>query len=178
MTDPWYAIRVRRNSEQAVTKFLSAAGYEAFVPTYRDQRQWTDRTKQIEVPFFPGYVFSRLDVHNRLPVLKTPGVVEVVRFGEVLVPVADEEIASVQALVKSAVRVRPWPYLNVGDRVIVDRGPLAGVEGILLATKDEHKLIVSVYLLQRSIAVEIDVACVQPVKTSFTRPSVDPQKSE
>lgn len=167
----WHAIRVRSNFELRTSSFLNSSGYETLAPVYREERQWSDRVKHIEVPLFSGYVLCKLNIQNRLPVLQTPGVVNIVTFGKQFVPVPEEEIAAVQALAASALTTRPWPYLNIGERVTIQRGPLAGVEGILVAVKNEHRLVVSVNLLQRSISAEISLDWVTPGRRVISLPS-------
>lgn len=170
MIEAWYAIRVRSNFEQTAAMYLRSTGHDVFLPTYRERRRRTDRTTEIDVPLFDGYLFSRMNINRRLPVLQAPGVVSIVGVGKTFVPVPDEEIAAVRALVKSPAFARPCPYLNIGDRVVVHSGPLAGVEGILLEMKTEHRLVVSVHLLQRSVATEISLDAVRPVKQNFRTP--------
>jgi transcription antitermination factor NusG len=111
-----------------------------------------------------------MDIQQRLPVLQSPGVIDIVSFGKTFIPIAEEEIEAVKRVVNSPAFAGPCPYLNVGDRVNVHRGPLAGLEGILVEMKNEHRLIVSVHLLQRSIAAEVDLDCVKPVKPRFHLP--------
>lgn len=164
----WYAVRVRANHEHKTAHFLKSLGYDIFHPTYRDRRQWSDRVKELDVPLFSGYVFCHMDIHQRLPVMKAPGVVEVVGFGKTFLPIPDQEIAAVRAVVNSPAFARPCPYLQIGERVRVEKGPLAGVEGILLERKTDTCLVVSVHLLQRSIATQVDVDCVRAVTQSFS----------
>lgn len=153
----WYAVRVRSNSEQLTAQFLDSLGYVTFLPTYRERRQWSDRVKQMEVPLFSGYLFCYMDINRRLAVLQAPGVVSIIGFGKEFARIPDEEIKAVRAVVQSPLFARPCPFLNVGDRVRVDRGPLTGVEGILVERKTDTMLIVSVSLLQRSVAVEVSL---------------------
>lgn len=153
---PWYALRVRSNFEQNVASVLRFKGYEEFLPTYRVRRRWSDRIKEIQVPLFAGYVFCRLDISNRLPVLTTSGVVGVVGCGKTPVPVTTEELEAVRAIVNSDLAASPWPFLRVGQRVELIHGPLTGLEGILTKLKGKYRLVVTVTLLQRSVAVEID----------------------
>ena len=172
MSVSWYALRVRSNFEQTVTKCLSSNDYGVFCPTYRERRQWSDRTKEIEVPLFGGYVFCHLDIEKRLPVLQAPGVVNIVSFGKTFLPVHDDEINAVRRIVNSPVFARPCPYLNIGDKVRVERGPLAGVEGILREIKKEWRLVVSVHLLQRSVSAEVSLEWVKPLKQTFRIPEL------
>lgn len=160
---PWYALRVRSKFENVASEILRGKGYEEFLPAYVSRRRWSDRVKEISLPLFPGYLFCRFDVHNRLPVLITLGVVGVVGAGKIPVPVSDEEIAAVQTVVRSGLPAQSHPFLTVGTRVFIERGPLAGVEGIALNVEKKYRLIVSVPLLQRSVAVEIERHWVRPI---------------
>src|SRR5579871_4380941 len=131
-------------------------GSQEFVPSYKTESHWSDRRKEIDRLLFPGYVFCRLDPANRLPVLKAPGVVDLVGFGKVPAPLADQEIEAIRRMVQSGLLVMPWPFLERGHRVLIEHGPLAGVEGILDEVKGKCRLVVSVNLLQRSVSAEID----------------------
>jgi transcription antitermination factor NusG len=121
----WYAIHVQSKFEQLAATTLRGKGYQEFLPLYRARRRWSDRVKQLDLPLFPGYFFCRFDVCRRLPILTTPGVVSIVGAGKTPVPVPDDEIAAVQAVVRSGLAALPWPYLTVGSRVWIERGPLA-----------------------------------------------------
>jgi transcription antitermination factor NusG len=160
----WYAIRVRSNFEQAVNAALSAKCYETFLPIYRTRRRWSDRVKEVEAPLFKGYTFCRFDALRRVPVLTTPGVVSIVGSSYSGPIEIDEcEIAAVRSMVASGAVIGPWPFLREGQFVSVERGPLTGVEGIIVKVKSQYRLVVSVSMLQRSVAVEIDRDWVQPV---------------
>lgn len=119
-------------------------------------RRWSDRMKEVEVPLFPGYLFCRMDPHNRLPVLMTPGVIQIVGVGKAPIPVGEEEIAAIQRVGKSGLSTMPWPYVQVGHVARIEDGPLRGMSGIVIKIKSGLKLVLSVNLLQRSVAVEID----------------------
>ena len=164
---PWFALRVRSNFEKTTAQSLESRGHEVFLPTYRTRRRWSDRVKEIELALFGGYVFCRLDLNRRLPVLMTPGVVGIAGLGKTPVAVADHEIAAVRALVKSRLFSQPWPFLEAGDRVVIEHGPLAGTEGILICIKGEYRLVASITLLQRSVATELDRDWVRPVDRSW-----------
>jgi transcription antitermination factor NusG len=138
-------------------------GYEGFLPLYRCKRRWSDRIKELELPLFSGYMFCRLDITRRLPVLVTPGVIRFVGIGRTPIPVDEAEISAILRIVTAGFQAQPHPYLQVGQRVRIDRGKLSGVEGILLAMKKSARLVISVSLLQRSVAVEIDEASVSPL---------------
>jgi transcription antitermination factor NusG len=160
---PWYALHVRSQHEKIVASALRGKGYEEFLPLYRRKNRWSDRMKVIERPLFPGYVFCRFDLQKRLPILVTPGVLLIVGVGKTPLPVDESEIAALQSIVKSGYQAEPWPFLQVGQRVRIECGSLEGVEGILLGLKKPQRLVVSITLLQRSVAVEIDEHWASPI---------------
>jgi len=161
----WYAIRIQSKLEGLASATLRGKGYEEFLPLYRSRRRWSDRVKQLDLPLFPGYLFCRFDVHDRLlPILTTPGVISIIGAGKTPIAVSDQEIASVQAILRSGLPARPWPCLTVGSKVLLERGPLAGIEGIVLNVDKAFRLVVSVPLLQRSVAVEIERDWVRPIQ--------------
>lgn len=163
---PWYALRVRSNYERVAAIHLKDRGFEEFAPTYKTERQWSDRKKQIDAFLFPGYVFCRLNPEDRLSVLTIPGAVGLVGFGKGPAPIAEKEIESVRKMVGSGLLVAPWPFLAAGQTILIERGPLTGVEGILQEIKKTFRLVVSVQLLQRSVSVEIERSWVRPVNSS------------
>ncbi|MBN9662333.1 MAG: hypothetical protein J0H49_29310 [Acidobacteria bacterium] len=148
---------------------LRERGFEEFTPSYRVERQWSDRIKSIDQPLFPGYVFCRLNVNDRMPVLTVPGVVGLVGIGKQPVSIAELEMERVRTMVRSGVAVSPWPFLKEGDSVLIERGPLAGLEGILQRLKGKLRIVVSVSLLQRSVSAEIDTSWVRPLLNSSPR---------
>jgi transcription antitermination factor NusG len=153
---PWFAIMARTGREKSTTMLLENAGYECFLPVSKYTRRWSDRMKQIEVPLFSGYLFCRMNPHNRLPVLMTPGVIQIVGAGKTLIPVQEDEISAIQRAVKNGLATMPWPYLQVGHVARIEEGPLRGLTGIIVKIKSGMKLVLSVTLLQRSVAVEVD----------------------
>jgi transcriptional antiterminator NusG len=159
----WYALRVKSRFEFVTSQALKEREYVQFLPSYRVRNKWTDRTKEIDVPLFPGYVFCRFDASDPYPVLNLPGVVHVVSAGRTALPLDEREIAAIQAVCHCGLRTQPWPFLQVGRRVVVERGPLAGTEGIVTDLKNEYRLIVSLTLLQRSVATEIDREWIRPL---------------
>ena len=159
----WYALQVRSRKENYVASQISGQGYQCLLPTYRSMRKWSDRVKESEQPLFPGYLFCRFDIRDRRPLVTTPGVLQIVGSGRTPVPVSDEEIHALQLVVSSGVSKEPWPYLEVGQRVRVDYGTLTGLEGILVTLKGNHRVVLSVTLLQRSVAMEVDSAWLTPV---------------
>jgi transcription antitermination factor NusG len=161
--DQWYAVRTAAGREKAVSAQLQGKGFEEFLPLYKSRRQWSDRKKELDFPLFPGYLFCRFDFSNRLPILITPGVKLVVGYGKIPAPVTEAEIDSLRRAVASGAEARPWPYLSIGQRVRVREGSLAGVEGILIQVKNSWRIVLSVELLRRSVAVELDRGSVVPV---------------
>jgi transcription antitermination factor NusG len=156
---PWFAIQVRTRHEMGVADHLQAIGYESFLPLYKARRLWSDRIKHVDSPLFPGYIFCRFNSQNWLPILKSPGVIQVVGYNRVPVPIEDFEIEAIRTLGASGLPNQPWPFPKVGDRVRIESGPLRGVEGILVESKNLQHFVVSVTLLQRSVAVQIDSSC-------------------
>ena len=157
---PWFALQVRACHEKNVAEMLRGKGYTPFLPLYKCRRRWSHRYKMLDLPLFPGYLFCRFDVHNRLPILKTPGVMLVLGIAKTPVPIDSAEIDAIRTIVGSGLQSQPWPFLQVGARVRIEHGALSGLEGVLLDFRGRHRLVVSVALLQRSVAVEIDGVCV------------------
>ncbi len=159
----WFAIYVRSHFERAVEDCLKGKGYESFSPFYPTIRRRSGRTKKLDLPLFPGYVFCRFNAHRRLPILTTPGIVHILGSGNIPEPVNLSEIRSIQTVAASGQPVGPWPFLEKGHKIRIEAGPLTGAEGTLLRIKNQLKLVVSVTLLERSVAVEIDQELVCPL---------------
>ncbi len=171
VTHPWYAVRVRSNFERTAELHLEDRGYEKFAPSFKSERKWSDRTKEVDQLLFPGYVFCRLNPNQRLPVLSVPGVVGLVGFGKIPAPIPDQEIERIRRMVESGLLVGPWPFLEVGQTVLIERGPLAGMEGILVEQKGKWRLVVSINLLKRSVSAQVDRNWVRPVASPRLRPA-------
>ena len=152
----WYAIRVASNWEKPTAQALRCRGIEEFLPLYSQLRHWNGRSRSVERPLFPGYVFGRFDIADRLSVLQVPGVVHIVSAGRTPVPVLDHEVAAVKRMLDARLPVEPWQYLRIGDKVWIERGPLRGLEGIVVQFKGSYRLVVSIAVLERSVAAEID----------------------
>ena len=162
----WYALRTKSNFERNCAFSLSQKGFETFLPLYKSRRRRWDRSVDLEVPLFAGYLFCRFDFNCRLPILTSPGVVHIVGGGTRPEPVPEAEINTVRAIVDSQLRAEPWPFLQIGQQVKITAGPLCGAEGILCGAKGRHRLVVSITLLQRSVAAEIDATWVRPLTKS------------
>jgi transcription antitermination factor NusG len=159
----WFALQVRTRWEGSTALLLSGKGYQTFLPTYKTRKRWKGRVRDAESALFPGYVFCQFDALKRLPVLVTPGVISVVGQGRIPQPVESGEIAAIQTIVSSGFRAEPWPYLELGQKIRIEHDILRGLEGILISFKGTHRIVVSVSLLRRSIALEIDRSCVKPL---------------
>jgi len=159
---PWYALQVRTRYERVVAEHLGGQGFAWFLPLSKERKRWSDRIKEVESPLFPGYLFCRFDAQNRLPILKTPGLVQIVGYNRQPIAVDEGEINAIQTLVASGVPNQPCSFVEIGDRVRIDSGSLRGLEGILVESRGRHKFVLSVTLLQRSVAVEIDSFSVTP----------------
>jgi len=156
----WYAVQVRPKSERFTSQLLGAKGYEPFFPLYRSRRRWSDRIKELELPLIPNYVFCRVLPDAMGNIVTTPGVVRLVGAGRTPIAVDDREIDALQRIDALRLDARPWPFFHEGQWVEILDGPLAGVRGVLLRVKSAHRLVVSVSLLQRSVAVELDASSV------------------
>lgn len=152
----WFAVRVRSNFERVTAQSLDVRGISCFLPIYKARRQWSDRVKEVELPLFSGYVFCQVSGRRFLPLLETPGVVHVVGTGSSPVPVEDHEMDALFRISGSGQETMPWPYLAVGHRVRLRTGALKGVEGILSNVDGRHRVIVTIELLQRAVAVSVD----------------------
>ena len=167
----WYALKVRGQYEKVVARNLAAKDYEVFLPLVRSRRRWSDRIKEVEVPLFPGYVLTRFEIQDRLPLLMVPGVSHVVSVGREPSPVSEGEVEAIRSVVNSRSHYEPWPFIRVGQRVRVEYGALAGLEGWVVEIRKSRKLVVPLTLLQRSVAVEIDRDWVEPIPTPHTCPA-------
>jgi transcription antitermination factor NusG len=165
----WYALYTRHQHEKHVASALSGKGFEVFLPLYTAVHRWKDRDKQLSLPLFPCYLFLRNPFDRWTPILATPGVHSVVGFAGQPAMIHCSEIEAVRRVVESPMKAEPHPFLKCGDRVRLRAGPLRGLEGILLRKKNLWKLLVSVEMLQRSVAVEVDASIVERVYVSKPR---------
>lgn len=157
LAERWYALQVRLRHEEVVAAGLTAKGFESFLPCYASRRRRSDRIATIKIPLFAGYVFCRFDPADRaVPVVTTRGIVRVLSFGGKPEPIPDTTIESLKISAVSELPMEPWPYMASGTPVRIREGVLAGVEGTLMDVKKRDRIVVSVHLLQRSVAIEID----------------------
>jgi transcription antitermination factor NusG len=158
---PWYAIWTRSRAEKSVADQLERKRIEVFLPTVKRWSRWKDRKKQIDWPLFPGYCFARFDPRHVLDVLKCEGVAKVITFDGKLAPIPHGEIEAIQRLVETELQFDPCPLLHEGDLVEVIHGPLKGVSGRLVHKGPKAKLVLSVTMINRAVAVSFDAADVR-----------------
>ena len=161
----WYEIYTNSRHEKVVAKQLQDRSIEAFLPLYRSLHRWKDRRQLVELPLFPSYVFVRIDAQKRLRVLEVSGVVSLVSFNGEPDALPEQEINALRNGLENEIYAEPHPYLRVGRKVRVVRGPMAGAEGILSRKKDKCRVVISIDVLMRSIAVEVDGADVEPISS-------------
>ena len=153
---PWFALRVKSRHEKSVASSLHSKDIEGLLPLYVNRNSWSDRYKNVRLPLFPGYVFSRFNAEKRAAVLRTPGVIDLVRFGEKVFPVDPKEMEALQRLAQSGLTCEPCAYVEVGERVEIRGGPFFGLTGLVTEVRSAKRLVLSVTLLRRSILVELD----------------------
>jgi transcription antitermination factor NusG len=162
----WYALYTRHQHEKTVAKVLTRNGFDTFLPLYAAVHCWKDRVKQLSLPLFPCYVFLRGPFRHWLPVLTTPGIHTVVGFGGQPAMIPSSQIEAIRRIVESPFRAEPHPFIKCGDRVRIKRGPLQGIEGTLVRKKNQWKLVLSLEMLERSVAVEVSASVVERIYAS------------
>lgn len=174
----WYAVYTRHQHEKSAAQLLSRKGFDVLLPLYRSLSRWSDRTQTVLLPLFPNYLFAKCDLDSRIQVLQTAGVCWFVSNAGVPTFVPEAEIEMVRRVVEAPVNVQPHTFLDRGDRVRVLRGPLTGLTGILTRVKNQCRVIISLELLRKSAAIEIDLADLERIGTPSPsklspRPPVD-----
>jgi transcription antitermination factor NusG len=159
----WYALYTCPRHEKRVAEQIEQRSISCFLPVYRSVRRWKDRRKELELALFPGYVFVRIDLKDRLRVLQLASVVRFVSFNGHPVSLPDGEVESLMNGLASGVCAEPHPYLTIGRRVRVRYGPMAGMQGILVRRKEGFRLVLSIDLIMRSVMLEVDEADVEPL---------------
>jgi transcription antitermination factor NusG len=159
----WYAAYTSANHEKRVALQLVQRSVEHFLPLYESMRRWKDRRIKLQMPLFPGYVFVRLALRDRLQVLQVPGLARLVGFNGLPCALPDSEIGAMQACLERKAYLEPHPYVQVGRRVRVQCGPLAGLEGIVVRKKNRVRFVISLDLIQRSVAVEVEAGDVEGI---------------
>jgi len=159
----WHVAYTRHQHERVVAQVLSGKGLEVFLPEYHTIHRWKDRRKELVLPLFPNYVFIRGGLERMLNILTTPGLHSLVGWGGRPSLIPQEEIDAVRRMVDSSMKVEPHPFLKCGEWVRITSGPLDGIEGVLVRKANSFRLVLSVEMLQKSVAVEVDVSMVEPV---------------
>jgi len=159
----WHALYTRHQHEKLVAHSLTGKGFDIFLPLYRAVHRWKDRWKELELPLFPNYLFILGGLDRMLNILTTPGVHSLVAWGGRPADIPQNEIDAVRRLVESPLRIQQHPFIKCGDRVRIKSGPLEGIEGILVRSKSAYRLVLSVEMLARSAAVEVDVSMVERI---------------
>jgi transcription antitermination factor NusG len=153
----WYAAYTCANHEKRVAAEMGSRDVEHFLPLYNSLRRWKDRRVKLELPLFPGYVFVRLALCNRLRVVQIPSVVRLVGFGGLPIALPDRDMEIMRSGLSQSVCAKPHPFLTVGRRVRIVAGPFAGLKGILTRKKNNLRVVVSIDPIQLSIAVEVEM---------------------
>jgi transcription termination/antitermination protein NusG len=152
----WFALVVKPRFDKAVARTLELKGYETLLPLYKRYHRYGNRSRASELPLFPGYVCCRFNARKRLSIVTTPGVVRILGDGGAPTPISDKEIYALQLVMRAHVPIQPFPFLNAGQRVRINSGALAGLEGIVLGPKPQLRLVISITLLQRSVMLEVE----------------------
>jgi transcription antitermination factor NusG len=160
----WYAAYTYANHEKRVAAELAVRQVEHFLPVYGSVRRWKDRKVHLDLPLFPGYVFLRLALREKLRVLQVPSVVRLVGFDGTPAVLPDEEMEALRNALTMQLNAQPHPYLNAGRRVRIAYGPLRGLEGIVVHRKNQARLVISLDLIMRAVSVEIDEADLRPAQ--------------
>jgi transcription antitermination factor NusG len=158
----WYAAYTSAHHEMRVAQQLTQRSVENFLPLYSSVRRWKDRRVTLQLPLFPGYIFMRMALRDRMKVVQIPGVARLVGFNGSPAALQEEEIVTLKRGLESIAHAEPHPYLTVGRRVCIKHGPLAGLEGILLRWKGSWRVVISLHLIQRSVRVDIDASDIEP----------------
>lgn len=162
----WFAIRVRSRCEKAVAAAARNKGFEEFLPLYKARHRWSDRSKMIEEPLFPGYVFSRLSPEDRFALLTIPGVMHLVGIGNIPAALADEEILAIQGTLRAEAKMKPCPFLETGRRIRLATGPLVGLEGLLAQADQQQQIVLNLTVLRQSVAVDIELNWIESAARS------------
>ena len=169
ITRGWFVLYTRHRHEKLIAKSLSNKGFEVFLPLYAALRTWKDRKKELSLPLFPCYVFLRGKLERQLEILTTPGVSSVITIDGQPAVVPSQEIESIRRATTMSLRVEPYPFLQYGERVRIKSGPFEGIEGILTLQKNVYRLVLSVEMLGKSVAVEIDRSMVERALAPVSR---------
>jgi transcription antitermination factor NusG len=161
----WFAVQTKPRHEKKAATELLQKGVITFLPQFSEKRQWSDRTQLVELPLFPQYMFVRVAnvLDSRASVLRTTGITNFVGVRGIGIPIPDEQIERVQAVLAQRVSVKPHSFINVGGRVRIVGGALDGLQGVLSAVNGDQSLMISVDLIKRSLAIRLEGFAIEPV---------------
>jgi transcription termination/antitermination protein NusG len=162
----WYAGYTASRHEKRVAEHFAQRGVEHFLPLYETIHRWNNGRHRVQLPLFPGYIFVRIALRDRLRVIEVPGFVRLVGFSSLPHPLPEADINRMKEALNKGVLAEPYPYLTVGTRVEIRNGPLQGMTGILLRRQNKSRVVISVDLIMRSMAVEVEASDVVPVRSS------------
>jgi transcription antitermination factor NusG len=162
----WYAGYTASRHEKRVAEHFAQRGVEHFLPLYETIHRWKNGRHRVQLPLFPGYIFVRIALRERRRVIEVPGFVRLVGFSSLPCPLPEADINRMKEALNKGVVAEPYPYLTVGTRVEVRNGPLQGMTGILVRRQTKCRVVISVDLIMRSMAVEVEAGDVVPVRSS------------
>jgi transcription antitermination factor NusG len=165
----WHAVYTYPRHEQSVARYLENRSVEVFVPTFEVVSRWKDRTVRLETPLFPGYVFTRIAPEERNKVVSAPSVIRMLSFNGKPCPIAESEVEAIRVCIAGGAALQPHMFLQVGERVRIRSGAFEGVEGIVLRHKGACQLVISVALIQQSVALEISAYQLEPLRDHVSR---------
>lgn len=163
----WFAVYTIPRHEKRLAEHFGVRQIEYFLPLYRTLRRWKDGSRiTLELPLFPNYIFVRISRRERVRVLEVPGVLSIAGCGREPVPLPDGEIEALRQGISLA-QLEPHPYLVVGERVRINAGPLAGMEGVLIRKKNSFRVVLTLSMIMQSIAVELDIDDLEPANPTL-----------
>ena len=162
----WYAGYTAARHEKRVAEQFAQRGVEHFLPLYETIHRWNNGRHRVHLPLFPGYIFVRMALKDRLRVLEVPGFVRLVGFNSLPYPLPESDINKMMEALSKGVLAEPYPYLTAGTRVEIENGPLQGMTGILLRRQKQCRVVISVDLIMRSMSVEVEAGDVVPIRKS------------
>jgi len=164
----WYALYTKARAEKRVDQTLQEKGFESYLPIQETVRQWHDRKKKVELPVFSSYVFVRMALKERIPVLQTNGVLKLVSFTGKPSPIPDYEIAAVKRIFDGDHPYVVTNYLSIGREVEVTYGPLAGIRGRLIERRGQNRLLIGIQQIGQALSVEVSQSEVVPIQDHTT----------
>ena len=173
----WFAAYTQPNHEKSVARQMSERAIPHYLPLYESVRQWKDRKMRLDLPLFPGYVFVRMPLQNRLTVIQVPSVIRLVGFGGEPTAIPEAELTAIRTCLDHDCKLQPHPVLRAGQRVRITRGPLTGIEGILVRKKGISRLVLSIGLITRAVAVEVNIGEIEAVPVPARRAAAAAVKS-